>query len=104
MCGIDRVKSVLWFDVESVDVVEPAVPCLGDDGQRPPIARGIGLAVIDAPLNDSVAHDADAVRVGDHHGAFEEAGLFHPGGAGHFAVAVERPPAGWKSPASSKAR
>ena len=34
------------------------------------------------------------MRVGNHHRAFEEAGLVHPGGAGHLAVAVEREPAG----------
>ena len=87
-------EGVLGLDVETVDVVEPAVPGLGDDGQRPPVAAGIGLAVGDAPLDDGVAHDADAVGVGDHHGAFEEAGFFDPGGAGHFAVAVVREPAG----------
>jgi len=34
------------------------------------------------------------VGVGDHHGAFEEAGFFDPGGAGHFPVAVLRKPTG----------
>src|SRR5690348_2915941 len=48
----------------------------------------------DPPLNDGIANDADAVRVGDHDRAFEEAGFFDPSGAGHFTVAVERPPAG----------
>jgi hypothetical protein len=32
------------------------------------------------------------VRVGDHDGAVEEAGVFEPGGSGHLAVAVEREP------------
>src|SRR5712675_1222072 len=85
---------MLGLHVEAVDVVEPAVPGFGNNGQRPPVAGGIGLAVRDAPLDDRVAHHADAVRVGDHHRAFEEAGFFYPGGAGHFAIAVERPPAG----------
>src|SRR6267378_433255 len=93
-CGIDRVEGVFRFDVEAVDIVEPAIPSFGDDGERPPVARGIGLAVGDAPLNDGIAHDADAVRVGDHHGTFQKTGLFHPRGAGHFAIAVERPPTG----------
>src|SRR4029077_7027333 len=92
--GVDGVEGVLGLDVKPVDVVEPAVPRFGDDGERPPVAGRIGLAVRDAPLNDRVADHADAVRVGDHHWAFEEAGLFDPGRAGHFAVAVERPPAG----------
>jgi len=43
--GIDGVEGVLGLDVEAVDVVEPAVPCFGDDGKRPPVAGGIGLAV-----------------------------------------------------------
>jgi hypothetical protein len=33
------------------------------------------------------------VRVGDHDGAVEKAGVFEPCGAGHFSVAVEREPA-----------
>src|SRR6266699_4646457 len=62
--GIDRVESMLRFDVETVDVVEPAIPGFRDDGKRPPVALGIGRAVRDAPWNDGVADDADAVRVG----------------------------------------
>src|SRR5258708_31955832 len=93
-CGINGMESVFGLDVKAVDVVEPAIPCFRDDGQRPPITGGIGLAVRDTPLNDSVANDADAVRVGDHYRTFEEARLFDPGRAGHFTIAVERPPAG----------
>src|SRR4029077_5521397 len=48
----------------------------------------------DAPLNYRVADYADAVRVGDHYRTLEEAGFFDPGRAGHFPIAVERPPAG----------
>ena len=48
----------------------------------------------DSPLNYGIAHHTDAVRVGDHHRAFEKSGLFHPGRAGHFAVAVLGEPAG----------
>src|SRR5260370_426908 len=91
--GVDGVEGVLGLDVEAVDVVEPAVPGFGNDGKRPPVAGGIRLAMRDAPLDDRVAHHANAVRVGDHHRSFEEAGFFDPGGAGHFAVAVERPTA-----------
>ena len=87
-------QSVLGLHVKTVDVVEPAIPCFRDDRQRPPVTRRIRLAVIEAPLNDRIANDSDAVRVGDHHGAFEKAGLFHPSRAGHFTVAVQRPPAG----------
>jgi hypothetical protein len=45
-------------------------------------------------VDDRVAHHANAVRIGDHHRTFKETGFLDPGGAGHFAVAVERPPAG----------
>ncbi len=47
-----------------------------------------------APLNHCVANDSNAVRVGDHYGAFQKARLFHPSGAGHFAISVLRKPAG----------
>src|SRR5260370_8440057 len=49
--------------------------------------------MIDSPLNDGIANDSDAVCVGDHYRPFEKAGLLHPSRSGHFAVAVERPPA-----------
>ena len=53
-----------------------------------------GVAAFDLPGDDGVADHADAVRVGDHHRAVEEAGVVDPGGAGHFAVAVEGEPGG----------
>ena len=49
------------LDVEAVDVVEAAVVGLGDDGQPPRLQPGPR----DLPLQDGVADDADAVRVGD---------------------------------------
>ena len=94
MSGIDGVESVFGLDVETVDVVQPAVPGFRHDWQRPPVAGGIGLAVRDAPLDHRVANDSDAVGVGDHHRAFKEAGLLHPSGAGHFAISVLRKPSG----------
>ena len=92
MRGIESVESVFRLHVESVDVVEIAVPGFGDDGQGPPVAFHVGLAALHFPGDDGVAHHAYAVGVGDHDGAVEEAGVFEPGGAGHFAVAVEREP------------
>jgi hypothetical protein len=92
--GVDGVERVLGLYVEAIDVVEPAVPRFGDYRERPPVSSGIGLTVGDTPLNDGVAHHSDAVRIGDHHWTFEEAGLFHPRCASHLAVAVEGPPAG----------
>ena len=93
MRGVERVESILGFHVESVDVVQPAVPGFGHHGERPPVAFHVGRAVLDFPGDDGVAHHADAVRVGDHDGAVEKAGVFEPGCAGHLAVAVEREPA-----------
>ena len=80
--------------VKAINIIEPPVPRFGDDGQRPPVARGVRLAVRNAPLNYGIAHDADAVRVRDHHRSFEKAGFFDPRRSRHLAVSVERPPAG----------
>jgi hypothetical protein len=91
---VEGVEGVFGLDVKSVDVVEPAVPGFGDHGQRPEVAFHVGRAVLDLPGNDGVAHDSDAVRVGDHYGAGEEAGVVDPGGAGHLTVAVEGEPGG----------
>ena len=92
--GVEGVPGVFGMNVKSVDVVEPAVPGFGDNRQRPPVAFHIRRAVFYFPGDDGVADDADAVRVGDHHGSVEEAGIVDPGGAGHFAVAVEGEPGG----------
>jgi hypothetical protein len=53
-----------------------------------------GVAALDLPGDDRVAHHADAVGVGDHDRTVEKAGVVDPGGAGHFAVAVEGEPGG----------
>src|ERR1019366_1030763 len=90
--GIQGVEDVLGFHVESVDVVEIAVPGFGHHGQGPPVAFHVGLAALHFPGDDGVANQADAVRVGDHDGAVEEAGVFEPGSAGHLSVAVEGEP------------
>ena len=91
---VEGVPGVFGLHVESVDVVEIAVPGFGDDRKRPPVAFHIGRAVLDLPGDDGVANHANAVRVGDHDGAIEESGVVDPGCAGHFAVAVEREPGG----------
>ena len=92
--GVEGVPGVFGMDVKSIDVVEPAVPGFGDNRQRPPVAFHVRRAVFDFPGDDGVAYYADAMRVGDHHGTVEEAGIVDPGGAGHFAVAVEGEPGG----------
>src|SRR5580704_3574374 len=87
-------KGVFSVDVESVDVVQPAVPGFGHDGQRPEIAFHIRAAVLDLPRDDGVADDADAMSVRDHDRTVEKTGVFNPGSAGHLAVAIEREPGG----------
>src|SRR5208283_5155193 len=91
---VEGVPGVFRVNVESVDVVEPAVPGFGDDGQRPPVALHIGRAMFHFPCDDGVADDTNAVRVGDHDRAIQEAGIVDPGGTSHFAVAVESEPSG----------
>ena len=86
-------KGVLGLHVEAVHVVQVAVPGLGHHGERPPAEGGRpGAALLELPGDDGVAHHAHAVGVGDHDGGREEARLLEPGGAGHFAVAVEGEP------------
>src|SRR5262249_17001188 len=90
--SVERLEHVLGLDVEAVDVVQPAVPGLGHHRQRPPGPGLVLLTLLHAPGDDRIAHHAHAVSVGDHHRAFEEPGLVHPGGTGHLAVAVLRIP------------
>ena len=92
--AVERVESVLVLHVEAVHVVEVAVVGLGHDRQAPPIPGSVRRAVGDAPFDHGVAHDADAVGVGQHDRAFEKAALLDPGHAGHLAVAVEAEPTG----------
>ena len=68
-----------------------AVVGLGDDRQPPRLQR---VLLRDFPLDDRVADDADAVRVGDRDRTFEQPALLHPRRPGHLAVAVEREPRG----------
>jgi len=91
---VEGVPGVFGMNVESVDVVEPAVPGFGNDGQGPEVAFHVRRRVLHFPGDDGVAYDPDAVRVGDHYGSVEKAGVFDPGGSGHFAVAVEGEPGG----------
>jgi hypothetical protein len=95
--GVRHIKSVpgiLGFHMESVDVVEVAVPGFGDNGQGPPVAFHIGGAMLNFPGDDRIAHHADAVGIGDHDGAIEESGIVDPGRASHFAIAVQCEPGG----------
>jgi hypothetical protein len=82
-------EHVLCLHVKAVCVAQVAVPRLRDDRQRPPITARIGLALLDAPGDDGIAHSADAVGAGDRHRTFEKARLLDPVRARHLAVAVE---------------
>ena len=78
--------------MEAVDVIQPSIPGLRHDRQRPPVALHIGMPMFHFPCNHGIANDAHAMRVGDHYRSIEKAGVFHPRCAGHLAVAVFREP------------
>src|SRR5215469_16764859 len=48
--------------------------------------------MLDLPRDHRISHDANAVRVGDHHRTIEKPGIVDPCRAGHLAIAVEREP------------
>ena len=50
--------------------------------------------MFNSPGNHCVARDSNAVRVGNHDRAFEEATFLYPRCAGHFAVAIQAETAG----------
>ena len=60
----ERLVDVLRTHVEAVDVVEQAVPGLADHRQRP-VQRVVLAARPHRRGDQRIAHDADAVRVGD---------------------------------------
>src|SRR5439155_26661248 len=66
----------------------------GHDWQRPPVAFHVSLAALYLPLDNGIAHHADAVSIGDHHWTIEEAGILDPMRASHLAVPVQAEPAG----------
>ena len=76
--------------MEAVDVVEEAVPGLGDQRQAP--VRG--GEVLLRPGDGGLVDRSHAVGVRDHHRPFEDAPVPEPGGAGHLAVAVQGEPGG----------
>src|SRR5581483_3802437 len=54
--GVESMKSICEFDMESVDVIQFAVPGFSNHWQRPPIAFSIGIAALHPPGNDRVTH------------------------------------------------
>src|ERR1700722_9103069 len=77
--------------MKAVDVVQIAVPCFGDDRQRPILLQSL---VLYAPGDDGVTHHADAMGVGDGDWALQESRLLDPRRPRHLAVAVLRKPSG----------
>jgi hypothetical protein len=65
MRGIERTPDIFRLDMKPINIIEPTVPCLGDNRQAPPVSSLIGCAVPNPPGNYCVARDADAVRVRD---------------------------------------
>src|SRR3954470_16895984 len=65
---LKRTENVLRLDVETIHVIEPTVPRLAHDGQTPIKTAGISAAFLDAPIDNRITHDADAVRVRDRNG------------------------------------
>jgi hypothetical protein len=85
---IECLPDIFLLNVKAIDVVKPAVPCLCDNGQAPPVASLISGAVFDTPGNHRVARHSNAVCVGDDDRSFEKSAFIKPRGARHFAIAV----------------
>ena len=81
-------RDVLGFHMKPVDIIEPAVPRFGHDRQTPPVTGRVRRTVLNPPRDRRIAGHADTVRVCDHDRPFEKTAFFHPGGAGHFAIAI----------------
>ena len=80
--------------MEAVEIIDSAIPGFGHDRQCPRVVALRQLAGIAQPLDHRIAHDADTVGIGHHHGPGQQARLVNPGGAGHFTVAVQPEPTG----------
>ena len=93
----ERREQVLGAHVLPADVVEPAVPGLGDGGEAE-VAACLVLperrAGVDLAAAECVAHDAQAVRVRQRDRRGEQAALADPLETGEVAAAVERVAAG----------
>jgi hypothetical protein len=72
--------------VEAVHVVQPAISGFGDHRAGPALIKCIVLCL---PVNDRIADNSYGMCIGNSNRTFEHAALIHPGGAGHFAVAVK---------------
>src|SRR5205814_6734200 len=89
MRSVERTKHVFGFHVKTIDVIEPAIPSFGDDGQTPPVSGSVGRAVLNSPGDDSVTRDTDAMRVRNHDWSFQKPAFVYPRCAGHLAIAIQ---------------
>ena len=86
--SVERGNGMLARHVKPVQVVEPSVERLRHHRQTPRLQPGSRHL----PPQDRIAHDPDAVRVGDRDRSLEDPALVQPRRAGHLAVAVQREP------------
>ena len=84
----DRLVHVGRLDVKAVDVVEHPVPGLSHDREAPPVA-GLRTPLLQLVRDQRIAHDADAVRVGQGDRGGQHPGLANPLQTGQLTVAVE---------------
>src|SRR5215216_3194792 len=80
---------MLRLNEKGIDIIQPSVGGFSHEGSRPALED---TTVFHLPLNDGVPHNAHAVCVCNPNGTFEETAFLHPGGAGHFAVAIKGEP------------
>ena len=70
---------------ETLDIVQPAIVGLGDDGQ----VKVLGSAVANSEGRNGVTDEADLIGIGYSDRRAQQALLRDPGKAGHLAVAIE---------------
>src|ERR1041385_4114625 len=77
--------------IKTVDVVEEAVVCFGNNWISIPEVFLIPM-LVDKPFENGIAHNANAIGIGDHDRCFEKSRFGNPRCARHFAIAIETVP------------
>ena len=85
---IERGAQMLGPHMHPVDVGKPAVPRFAYD-RKHPVRGAVGLPEAGVIVDHGVAHDAEAVRVGQGDGRGEQARFLDPVAAGKLAVPVQ---------------
>src|SRR5215212_6685296 len=80
---------MVGFDKESVDVIKPPIRCFGDQRARPTLKDP---AMLNLPLDDRIADNANAMGVCNSNRTFEKATFLDPRGTCHFTIPVKRKP------------